>query len=141
MELGQIGIVAALALAAIGSVLGISSAGMAAIGAAKRAYLSNRKVPFQLIIFSGMPLSQTIYGFILMGQLSGATDVDPYRLFAIGILGGIAIGFSGWFQGKAGASACDSFGETGKGFVQNITILGLVEVIALFTMVFMFGLL
>lgn len=136
----MIGVGAALAFAAIGSALGAGSAGMAAVGAWKKCFVQNRPAPFMLIAFVGAPLTQTIYGFILMGALDGAAaTADPGLIFGAGILGGIAMGFSAWFQGKAGAVASDALAETGKGFGNFIMVLGLVETVALFVMVFLLG--
>ena len=45
-----------LAFAAIGSALGTGVAGMAAIGAWKKAFLQNKAAPFILIAFVGAPL-------------------------------------------------------------------------------------
>ena len=39
-------------------------------------------------------------------------------------------------QGKAGASAADALAETGKGFGNYIMVLGVIETVALFVMVF-----
>jgi V/A-type H+-transporting ATPase subunit K len=50
------------------------------------------------------------------------------------------MGMSAWYQGKAGAVACDAFAETGKGFGNYLLVLGLVETVALFVMVFLLGL-
>ena len=60
-------------------------------------------------------------------------------LLGIGIFGGLAMGISAWYQGKAGASASDAFAETGKGFGNYIMVIGLIETVALFIMVFMLG--
>ncbi|MFP4383819.1 MAG: V-type ATP synthase subunit K [Spirochaetia bacterium] len=140
MNIGMIGVGAALAFAAIGSALGAGSAGMAAVGAWKKCFVQNRPAPFMLIAFVGAPLTQTIYGFILMQALSGAAETaDPGLIFGAGILGGIAMGFSAWFQGKAGAVASDALAETGEGFGNFIMVLGLVETVALFVMVFLLG--
>jgi len=49
------------------------------------------------------------------------------------------MGISAWYQGKAGASASDAFAETGKGFGNYILVLGLIETVALFVMVFLLG--
>ena len=54
-----------------------------------------------------------------------------------GLLGGLAMGFSAWMQGKAGASAADAFAETGKGFGNYLIVLGIIETVALFVMVFL----
>lgn len=140
MNVGLIGVGAALALAAIGSAIGAGSAGMAAVGAWKKCFAQNRPAPFMLVAFVGAPLTQTIYGFILMNTLlEAAEDIDPMMLLGAGVLGGIAMGFSAIFQGRAGAGASDALAETGKGFGNYIMVLGLVETVALFVMVFLMG--
>ncbi len=140
MNFGLIGIGAALALAAIGSALGAGAAGMASVGAWKKCFAQNKPAPFMLVAFVGAPLTQTIYGFILMNTLKAAADkIDPGMLLGAGVLGGIAMGFSAWFQGRAGACAADALAETGKGFGNYIMVLGLIETVALFVMVFLMG--
>lgn len=141
MNIGLIGVGSALAFAAIGSALGAGGAGMAAVGAWKKCFIQNKPAPFLLIAFVGAPLTQTIYGFILMNALaaSAAAGTDAGLLLGAGVLGGIAMGFSAWFQGKAGAVASDALAETGKGFGNYIIVLGLVETVALFVMVFLLG--
>jgi len=66
--------VAALGLAAVGSALGCGTAGMAAIGAWKKCYAQNKMAPFMLVAFIGAPLSQTIYGFIVLLQIVAAAN-------------------------------------------------------------------
>ncbi len=146
MNFGFIGVGAALAFAAIGSAFGAGSAGMSAIGAWKKCYVQNKPAPFMLVAFVGAPLTQTIYGFILMQRIQAAAQAanspdQHWLLLGVGLLGGIAMGFSAWFQGRAGAVASDALGETGKGFGNYILVLGLIETVALFVMVFMLGLL
>lgn len=135
------GVGGAIALAAVGSAVGIGTAGMATIGAWKKCFSQNKPAPFALFIFIGAPLTQTIYGFILMNRLllSAASNIDPGLILGAGLLGGLAIGISAWYQGKAGASAADAMAETGKGFVNYILVIGLVETVALFVMVFLLG--
>ncbi|TVR68102.1 MAG: V-type ATP synthase subunit K [Spirochaetaceae bacterium] len=142
MNIGEIGVGSALAFAAMGSALGAGTAGMAAVGAWKKAFIQNKPAPFLLIAFVGAPLTQTIYGLILMNALMAAASagVDAGLLIGAGIPGGIAMGFSAWFQGKAGAVASDALAETGKGFGNYLLVLGLVETVALFVMVFLLGL-
>ena len=127
-----------LGLSAIGSALGTGVAGMAAVGAWKRAFMKNKIAPFILIAFVGAPLSQTIYGMILRNAIQNAhlpPASYPYQIL-MGVSTGLAIGASAYMQGKAGAAACDALAETGKGFGQYIMVLGVIETVALFVMVF-----
>lgn len=134
--LGDMGF--SLALAAVGSALGTGVAGMAAIGAWKKVFLQNKAVPFILIAFVGAPLTQTIYGMILRNAIRDANLPPESYLYQmiLGCVAGIAIGFSAWMQGKAGARAADALAETGKGFGNYIMVLGVIETVALFVMVF-----
>ncbi len=134
--LGDMGL--SLAFAAIGSALGTGIAGMAAIGAWKRAFQNNKAAAFILIAFVGAPLSQTIYGLILRNAILDANlppESYPFQM-VLGLAAGLAMGASAWMQGKAGASAADALAETGKGFGNYIMVLGVVETVALFAMVF-----
>jgi len=127
-----------LVLAAIGSALGTGVAGMSAIGAWKKAFSQNKAAPFILVAFVGAPLSQTIYGMILRNAIQSA-ELPPETWaaqFAIGALAGIAMGLSAFMQGRAGAKACDAQAETGKGFANYIMVVGVIETVALFVMVF-----
>ena len=63
---GYLGVAASLALAAFGSAMGIGVAGQAAIGAWKKSYQQNKAAPFMLVVYCGFPLSQTLYGFVLI---------------------------------------------------------------------------
>ena len=135
MNLGLLGAALVMGIAAIGSAFGIGIAGQAAIGSWKKCYMSNKAAPFILTDFAGAPLTQTIYGFLLMQQIKTAT-ADPGFLLVLGIGAGIAMAFSAVFQGKAGAAGADALAETGKGFSQYITVVGLCETVALFALVF-----
>jgi len=138
--LGQLGGVAAMAISAVGSGMGAGIAGQAAVGAWKRCFIQNKPAPFQLAVFVGAPLSQTIYGMILMLLISNkAKAVDPSNwlfLLLAGIIGGCGMAVSAYMQGKAAAGCCDAFAETGKGFTNNLLVLGVIETVALFVMVF-----
>jgi V/A-type H+-transporting ATPase subunit K len=136
---GEFGAVAVLGFAALGSALGCGTAGMAAVGAWKRRFMQNKLAQFQLIIFVGAPMTQTFYGFIVMLQLmkTPSTPETFMARLAAGIVGGLAIGASALYQGKAAAAACDAFGETEKGFANDLLVLGVVESIALLVMVFL----
>ena len=127
-----------LAFAAIGSALGTGVAGMAAIGAWKKAFAANKAAPFILVAFVGAPLSQTIYGMILRNAIQGA-NMPPESYgwqVLLGAVAGFAIGMSAYMQGKAGAKASDALAETGKGFGNYIMVVGVIETVALFVMVF-----
>lgn len=135
MNLGLLAAGLCMGIAAIGSAIGIGYAGQAAIGAWKKCYLSNKVAPFILTVFAGAPLTQTIYGFLLMQQMK-TSAADPTFLFGLGIASGVAMALSAVYQGKAGAAGADALAETGKGFSQYITVVGLCETVALFALVF-----
>ncbi|MFH1782593.1 MAG: V-type ATP synthase subunit K [Candidatus Omnitrophota bacterium] len=135
IQLKDLGISGALAFAACGSALGAGAAGMAAVGSWKKCFAQNKNAPFILTVFVGAPLSQTIYGMIVMNALIEMAKKGQY-MWAAGIFGGIAMGMSAWMQGKAGASAADAMAETGKGFGNYLMVLGIIETVALFVMVF-----
>lgn len=147
VSLGRMGGVAAIALAAVGSALGAGVAGMAAVGAWKKCFAQDKPAPFMLAAFVGAPLTQTIYGLILMGRIDEraaelvegvAVNATSFPLLiGAGVLGGLAMGASAMMQGKAAAGASDAFAETGKGFVNYLIALGIIETVALFVMVFL----
>lgn len=139
MNFGLLGAAICMGIAAIGSAIGIGAAGQGAIGAWKRCYVNNKPAPFILTVFAGAPLTQTIYGFLLMQSMAGkvaAGAMDPATSLGLGIASGLAMCFSAIAQGKAGAAGSDALGETGKGFAQYIMVVGLCETVALFAMVF-----
>jgi len=129
-----------LTLAAIGSALGTGVAGMAAIGAWKKAFAQNKTAPFILVVFAGAPLTQTFYGWLLRDAIRKATfpvDLQSCILqVIIGLVAGIAIGMSALMQGKAAARAADALAETGKGFANYMIVIGIIETVALFVMLF-----
>lgn len=139
MELQFIGMAAALGLSALGSVFGSGYAAMSAVGAWKKCYANGRPASFIMVAFSGAPLTQTIYGFLLMNFIRSAFEsgsASATLAMAIGVFAGIAIGASALFQGKVAAAAADALGETGKGTANYFIVIGIVETVALFTLVF-----
>ena len=138
MILTFVGMAAALGLSAAGSAFGAGFAGMASVGAWKKCYASGKPAPFIMIAFSGAPLTQTIYGFLLMNVIKSAVEAgaEPGLAFGVGIFGGLAIGLSGLFQGKCAAAAADALGATGKGTANYLIVVGIVETVALFALVF-----
>lgn len=134
-----------IGFAAIGSAYGAGAAACSAIGAWKKCYAQNKPAPFQLLIFAGAPLSQTIYGMIIMFIIMGAGENAEllaskpgvwFVYMMVGILSGIAMGVSALWQGLASASAADAFADTGKGFTNQLMVLGIVETVAIFVMAF-----
>lgn len=133
------GAYAAIGLSAIGSALGAGTAGQAAVGAWKKCYAQDKPAPFLLVALAGAPLSQTIYGMIMMIFIKNklAEFAAQWPLFVmVGIFGGVAMGVSAWYQGKVAAGACDAFAETGQGFSNYLMLLGIVETVAIFALVF-----
>jgi V/A-type H+-transporting ATPase subunit K len=138
ISLGKMGGAAMLGLSAVGSGLGAGVAAMAAVGAWKKCYAQNKLAPFMLVAFIGAPLSQTIYGFIIMRAIIKAALAGAawQALVGAGIFGGLAMGISAWMQGKAGASCSDALAETGQGTANYFMAIGIIETVALFTLAF-----
>ena len=132
------GAIACLGLSAAGSAFGTGFAATAAVGAWKKCYAANKPAPFLLLSFVGAPITQTLYGMILMFLMLGKTKIAAAGVpcLVLGIFAGLGIGLSALFQGRAGAAACDSQAETNQGFTNYLAALGIVETVAIFTMVF-----
>ena len=132
------GAVACLALSGLGSAIGTGFAAAGAIGAWKKCYAQNRPAPFLLLAYVGAPITQTLYGMILMFTMIG-TKVLPgggVGMLILGIFAGAGIGMSAIFQGRAGGCSADAHGETGQGLTNNLAALGVIESTAIFIMVF-----
>jgi len=148
------GAIACLGLSAAGSAFGTGFAASAAVGAWKKCYAANKPAPFLLLSFVGAPITQTLYGMILMFIMLGKVAVKTAEdgtvtgivstvsagsgtaVLVAGIFAGLAIGLSALFQGRAGAAACDAQAETNQGFTNYLAALGIVETVAIFAMVF-----
>jgi V/A-type H+-transporting ATPase subunit K len=141
MNLGLIGAGLVMGISAVGSAIGIGIAGQAVIGAWKKCYIANTPAPMTMLAFGGAPLTQTFYGFILGLLFMAPAAMDPANAekgllyLGIGIASGLAICFSAIAQGQAGAAGADATGETGKGFVNYMMIVGVCETVAIFAMV------
>lgn len=135
MQFKDLGAILVLAFSAVGSGTGAGIAGMAAVGAWKKNLSQNKSANFLLVALVAAPLTQTIYGFIVMNKMVELVGKGQF-LWAVGAFAGIAIGLSAYWQGKCAAVACDSLGETGKGFANYMAVLGMTETVALFVMVF-----
>lgn len=114
MDMGSLGTALVLGISALGSAIGISIAGQASIGAWKKCYMSNKAAPFILTVFAGAPLTQTIYGFLLMQQMK-ASSADPAFLLGLGIASGVAIALSAVGQGQGRRRRRRRLGRNGQG--------------------------
>ena len=131
------GAIACLGLSAAGSAFGTGFAASAAVGAWKKCYAANKPAPFILLGLVGAPITQTLYGMILMFIMLGKTAAGAgFACVLLGIFAGLGIGLSALFQGRAAAAACDAQAETGQGLTNYFGALGIVETVAIFTMVF-----
>ena len=138
MNLGLLGASLVLGMAALGSGMGIGVCAQSAIGAWKKCYLTNKPAPMTLLVFLGFPLTNIFYAYILVGRLKEAAIANPENgLFYLGcsVASGVAIAITAVIQGKAAAYAADAVAETGKGFAQFVTAIGIIEPVALFAMV------
>jgi len=137
----DLGAFSATGLVALGACVGCTIAANAAVGAWKKCYLQDKFAPFQLVIFTGAPLTQVIYGMILMFVINGKVT-DPaclaqwHTFFFVGIFAGLIMLVCAWIQGKAAASCCDAMAETGKGFTNYLIVLGIIETVSIFVMAF-----
>lgn len=126
-----------LGLSAFGSALGTGAAGSAAVGAWKKCYAQGKAAPFTLLTFVGAPLTQTLYGMVLMFIMFAkrAAPAAGIPFLVIGLFAGLGIGTSAILQGRCAAAAADAQGETGKGFTNYLAAIGIIETVAIFTMV------
>ena len=69
------GAIACLGLSAAGSAFGTGFAASSAVGAWKKCYAANKPAPFILLGLVGAPITQTLYGMILMFIMLGKTSV------------------------------------------------------------------
>jgi V/A-type H+-transporting ATPase subunit K len=109
------------------------------VGAWKKCYLANKPAPMTMLAFTGNPLTQTFYGFLLMGPAFNAAQspaMDSWLVLSYCIAAGVALLVTAIVQGKIAACACDAMAEKNKGFAQYMIVMGIAESVALFAMVF-----
>lgn len=139
---GQMGLVLALGLGAVGSALGIGAAGQAAAGAWSKEGKAGKQLNFTYIILLGMPMSQTLYAMILMRKMTALSPEDILAnaglLLGIGLAGGLGEMFSAWMQGKIGAAAVRCLSDGGQGFAFLIIAMGIAETVGILTLAFLY---
>lgn len=139
--LGQLGAALAVGMAAVGSALGAGAAGMSACGAWARDARAGKPMRFVYIVLVSAPITQTVYGFLVMNLMSGKLAVvgaNGGLLLGIGIATGLGEMLSAWMQGRIGAAGCRMLSEAdGKGFALILIALGIAETVGIFTLIFM----
>jgi len=131
--LGWIGLYAPMALGAIGSIMGCSVAGQAAIGA----MLDTESGYGRYVGVSAMPSSQVIYGIVVMFTLNRTITLDNAPgIFAIGLLCGFALLFSAVYQGQCCASAIHASKAKPEIFGLSVAPAAIVEGFAVFAFIF-----
>lgn len=133
VALGWMGMYGAMALAAIGSIIGCSIAGQAAIGA----MLETESGYGRYVGVSAMPSSQIIYGIVVMFTLNREVTPDVGgALFGIGIMSGLALMFSAIRQGHCCAAAINAAKEKPEVFGLSLAPAAIVEGFAVFAFIF-----
>ncbi|KIH77237.1 V/A-type H+-transporting ATPase subunit K [Geoalkalibacter ferrihydriticus] len=133
LSLGWLGLYAPMALGAIGSMIGCSLAGQAAIGA----MLETESGHGRFLGVSVMPSSQVIYGIVVMFTLNREiTEATAPGVFGIGLLAGLALLASAVYQGKACASAINASKAKPEIFGLSLAPSAIVEGFAVFAFIF-----
>jgi V/A-type H+-transporting ATPase subunit K len=138
-NLGVLGANLLIGITAIGSGIGIMIAGQATIGAWRKCYTLKKAAPMILLAFTGNPLTQVLYAFVLMGTVRDAALANPANgLVYLGLCVASSTSLAGtaYAQGRIAASAVETLVDTGKGFAQYMIVMGIAETVALFTLVF-----
>jgi V/A-type H+-transporting ATPase subunit K len=131
--LGWLGVFAPMALGALGSAYGVAIAGQAAIGA----MLETDSGYGRFVGMAAIPSSNVIYGIVVMFTLQrGVTAENGGALFGIGILTGLALLYTGIWQGKALAAAIAASKNKPEIFGLSIAPAAIVEGFSVFVFVF-----
>lgn len=132
VALAYIGLIATVSLSAMGSVIGCSLSGVAAIEAMRETDRSHGK----FIGAAALPSTHAIFGivlmFILRANISPATGGS---IFAIGVLAGVARLFCGIYQGQCCAMAINVSIDKPDIFGKSLVPAGVVEGFAVFVFV------
>ncbi|WP_295884583.1 ATP synthase subunit C [uncultured Thiohalocapsa sp.] len=133
IALGWSGLFGALALSAIGSIVGCAIAGQAAIGA----MVDTESGQGRYLGVSVMPSTGVIYGIVIMFTLQReVTAGSAPGLFGIGLLAGIALLYASILQGRACASAIQAMKVKPEIFGLSLAPAAIVEGFSVFVFVF-----
>lgn len=131
--LGWVGIYLPVALSAIGSSIGCTIAGQAAIGA----MMELNGGYGRYVGISALPSSMAIYGIVVLFVLNRPVTMDNAGgLFSIGVGSGIAFLVSAIYQGIACASAIAGSKAKPEIFGLSLAPAAIVEGFAVFAFVF-----
>ncbi|MDM7859820.1 ATP synthase subunit C [Alteromonas sp. ASW11-36] len=133
VALGWFGIYAPMAMGAVASSIGCGIAGQAGIGA----MLETESSYGRYIGISAFPSTFVIYGIVIMFTLNRTVTIDNAGgLFGVGTLAGIAMLYSGIWQGKACAAAINAAKEKPEIFGLSLAPAAIIEGFAVFAFVF-----
>lgn len=134
LTMGWLGMYGALALGAIGSMIGCAIVGQAACGALLEVESGYGK----FIGVSALPSSQAIYGVVITLTLSAIeiNSTSAPGVFAVGILAGVALLYGAVKQGQTIASAIKVSKSKPEVFGLSIAPAGIVEGFAIFAFIF-----
>ena len=133
LTLGWLGVFSPLALGAIGSIIGCSRSGQAAIGA----MLETESGYGKFVGVSAMPSSQVIYGIVVSLSFGGAIKPETAAgIFGIGVLTGLALLASAVYQGYTCASSISVSKSKPEVFGISLAPAAVVEGFAVFAFVF-----
>ena len=131
--LGWLGVFAPVGLGAVGSAVGVAIAGQAAIGA----MLETDGGHGRFVGAAAIPSSNVIYGIVVMFALQRTITVENGgALFAVGGLLGVALMYTGIWQGRALASAIAASKNKTEIFGLALAPAAIVEGFAVFAFVF-----
>lgn len=131
--LGWLGVFAPVGLGALGSAIGVAIAGQAAIGA----MLETDGGYGRFVGAAAIPSSNVIYGIVVMFALQRTITVENGgALFAVGGLLGVALMYTGIWQGRALASAIAASKSKTEIFGLALAPAAIVEGFAVFAFVF-----
>lgn len=133
IALGWVGIYAPMALGAVGSCIGCGIAGQAGIGS----MVETEGGYGRFIGLSAFPSTFVIYGIVVMFTLDRAvTPENAGGLFGVGLLSGIALIYSGIWQGRTVASAINAVREKPQIFGLSLAPAAIIEGFGVFAFVF-----
>ena len=131
--LGWIGLFAPMILGAIGSIIGCSIAGQAAIGA----MLDSESGYGRYVGVAAMPSSQVIYGIVVMMSLNRIfMEPSALAIFVVGSMTGITLMLSAIYQGRCCASAIHAAKTKPEIFGLAVAPAAFVEGFAVFAFIF-----